>query len=206
MDTHEDLKRVFDGIFSRGFDLDPADSEEQLTLTEEEARNGCTKRVPIVRRVVCVVCVDRGACGTCSGIGVVADRRGDLLIQTACPTCHGKPRMFERCGQCVDGFRQREETIELIVSPDTVQGSRISVYGKGDARAGRPPGNRYFVVAIDGQPLGGDHPYRAAAVPRARGETIPARRKSPTSSPAFVLAIMAVLAGGMVTALYWFGR
>jgi hypothetical protein len=96
--------------------------------------------------------------------------------------------------------------LEILIRENTTHGTRISVLGKGDARAGMPAGNRYFVVHVEAEVTGGDrHPYRAAATAR-RGATIPAPRKGPTSSVPLVFAAMVLIAGGILAGLFALGH
>ncbi len=83
------------------------------------------------------------------------------------------------CAACASGFVEREEAMELVVRPHTTAGARISVLGKGDQRLGAPSGNRYFVVAIDGQPAGAAHPYRSTAGPKREDVPIVSRSGLP---------------------------
>jgi DnaJ-class molecular chaperone len=145
--------------------VDPADREEPLELTPEEADAGCTKRVRFLRRIVCDAC--RGA----------------------------------GCGACRGGFVERDETFDLVVPAGVRSGARISALGKGDQRVGGPSGNRYFVVHLEGDVPAGAHPYRAHPSAGRTTEHVPRMDRSLTSSPAFIVGMMALVVGGAIVAL-----
>ncbi len=200
------MQQLFGGLFAAGFRFrGDGDREDELVLTEREAREGCSKRVVVQRMVSCVACEALGACATCSGGGSVFDHQGELLIQRVCPTCHGTAPIPARCGECVDGFREKTESLELVVRPHTLHGSKISVFGKGDARPGRPAGHRYFVVAVDNQVTTVGHPYRASSKQRHQAR-LAIGDAEPTSSVPRIFAAMVLIVAGMMIALFAAGR
>lgn len=162
----KDVGALFQNLFAKGFAQRGADHADELWLTEREAREGCTKRVVISRRVPCFECVELGA----------------------------------RCGRCHDGLRDREETLDLVVRPGTVAGTRISVLGKGDAAPGRPSGDRYFAVGIERAGHHAGHPYRTGTSP-----TQPSVRtiSSVGGSPAMVFAAMFAIATAIVLTMVY---
>ncbi|CAN5521545.1 hypothetical protein BH09MYX1_BH09MYX1_15240 [soil metagenome] len=172
----EEPKNSIDGIFE-AVTREAADREDDLLLTEAEAKYGCTKSLRIVRQVPCLECVQLGG------------------------------QIVERCGKCREGEHDREETIEIVVRPGVTQGTRISVLGKGNARRGRAPGNRYFVVTIEGAVTGGAHPYRASGQPPPRGESALSRAQngSTTSAPK-LFALMVLIAAGILIGLFAAGK
>lgn len=122
----------------------PEDLLQPLTLTLEEAAQGCRKTVDLVHSVRCASCVGGGKrrhdhlvpCPRCSGCGRVAHERGRT---SRCDVCAGRGYLRETaCEDCAgSGWRQEMRTLSVTVPPGLVEGERLRLAGQ----APRPPGH-----------------------------------------------------------------
>lgn len=127
-------------------------------------------------------------------LGCVKRVRIERIVR--CTRCDA---LASRCGECHGGYRSGTEEIDLIVKPDTPHAARISVLGKGDAGPGRPSGNRYFVVTIDGH-LPVQHPYRAGHSPSRPAQRGTRREPLPWVAFGMFFVVMVLLIGFVLLA------
>jgi molecular chaperone DnaJ len=108
------------------------DVTQTLTLTLEEAAQGCSKSVELVRNTRCTPCHGSGRvqhthsipCTQCNGIGRV---RGDNRGSRLCEGCGGRGYLREsECAECAgSGWRKKLRTLSVKVPPGILHGERL---------------------------------------------------------------------------------
>ena len=140
----------------------------RVTLTFEEAVNGCKKDVTFRRIQKCAECGGSGAakgtepktCTKCSGTGRVRVTQRTMLgmMQTerACETCGGRGKIIETpCKACRGkGQTQVSKTLEVSIPAGIDNGQRISLRSQGsDGLRGGPAGDLIITVAVKSHPI-----------------------------------------------------
>lgn len=139
------------------------DAIVEVVVTLEEAASGVEKEVEVTLDRTCATCDGSGAadgagptvCRTCGGQGVVQRVRngifGQMLTQSACPTCEGSgTTVTDPCRTCRgDGRTQTTETLTIPVPVGIDDGRRVRLTGRGEAgRNGGPAGDLYVRVSV----------------------------------------------------------
>lgn len=139
------------------------DAIVEVVVTLEEAASGVEKEVEVTLDRTCATCDGSGAadgagptvCSTCGGQGVVQRVRngifGQMLTQSACPTCEGSgTTVTDPCRTCRgDGRTQTTETLTIPVPVGIDDGRRVRLTGRGEAgRNGGPAGDLYVRVSV----------------------------------------------------------
>ncbi|TVR44416.1 MAG: molecular chaperone DnaJ [Planctomycetota bacterium] len=130
-----------------------------IELTFREAVFGVTKTIDLRRHEVCDTCHGSGAkpgtkpttCQTCGGVGQVRQGRGFFVVQTTCPTCHGRGTIItDPCESCHgEGLISRKVQIKVPIPAGIEDGSRLRVSGEGEpSREGGPRGDLYVYISI----------------------------------------------------------
>lgn len=85
-------------------------------------------------------------CNICSGQGMVATRRGPVVIQQTCPSCMGSGKKFtKKCKKCHgNGYYVKKEKIEIEV-PKGAPGHVITFEGKGHHRHPNIPSGKLVI-------------------------------------------------------------
>jgi len=162
---------LFETFFGGGFgqgrrQRGPIPGEDLETVVEldfEEAVFGCERELSIHTAVACSACEATGAtegtvsrqCGTCQGMGQVQRVRQSLLGQvvtnTACPTCNGRGETIEDpCESCSgEGRVLEEQTLTVHVRAGVDDGTTLRLTGRGAAGPrGGPHGDLYVHVRV----------------------------------------------------------
>ena len=174
-----DFSDIFDGIFgnsdfsSFGFGQGRSsnrprkgrDSLVHMTLTFEEAINGCKKTLNIDVLEDCPECNGKGGhsektCSTCHGSGTVTSEQrtmfGSFMTNTTCPTCHGKGKSYESIWRKCSGSGKVKvnKDIEIKVPAGIDNENQLRVQGKGEAGInGGPNGDIYVEFTVKSHPL-----------------------------------------------------
>lgn len=135
------------------------DLEYQLSITFEEAVQGCEKNIKFTIDDTCPKCHGSGAepgskrqtCPQCGGSGQVMTSRGFFQMATTCPRCHGAGFTVDKvCTECHGSTKKRSSknvTVNIPAGVDT--GVRLRVAGEGGAgKMGGPAGNLFVVLNV----------------------------------------------------------
>jgi molecular chaperone DnaJ len=108
------------------------DQTQSLTLTLEEAANGCIKSIELARSSRCAACQGHGRvqhthsvpCTQCNGIGRL---RGDSRGSQICAGCGGRGYLRETdCSECAgSGWRKKQRTLSVKVPAGILHGERL---------------------------------------------------------------------------------
>lgn len=137
-----------------------ADLRFDMSITFEEAANGCKKEVPIARYERCVHCAGNGAaagttpetCASCGGRGQVVRSQGHFMISTTCPVCRGRGTVIrEQCEICQGSGKERvERRISVKVPAGVNTGTRIRLAGEGEpGERGGQGGDLYVFLSVE---------------------------------------------------------
>ena len=144
------------------------DLEAVLEVDFEEAVFGSDAEVSVRTAVVCEACEATGAapgsgaetCSGCGGAGQVQRVRqsmlGQMVTNTACPTCVGRGQVIpDPCGSCGGEGRSVEErsfTVEVRAGVD--EGTTLRLTGRGAVGPrGGPAGDLYVRIRVRPHPI-----------------------------------------------------
>ncbi|PID80643.1 molecular chaperone DnaJ [bacterium DOLZORAL124_64_63] len=142
----------------RGRDLQIA-----LKVDLRDAAKGVSKKIKVNKQVGCRDCGGSGAasgskpvtCQQCGGLGRVRQVRqsllGQMMTETACPSCHGQGQTISNpCGNCAgSGTVRGEEVIEVKIPAGVSSGNYMELQGKGDkGERGAATGNLRVVFDV----------------------------------------------------------
>jgi molecular chaperone DnaJ len=159
-------ENLFDQIFGDfGFDLSGRRKKERsrshdlqisLSLTLEEAAQGCEKEISIPRYDVCPTCEGSGAklgsktlsCPNCKGKGQVLSKQRFVQVIQTCSECQGAGKITETpCPQCHgEGRIRATRHINVKIPPGVDTGSQLRVCSEGE-------GDLYVVIEVKPHPL-----------------------------------------------------
>lgn len=140
----------------------------RITISFEEAVNGCKKDVTFRRIQRCADCGGSGAakgtepktCTKCSGSGRVRVQRrtplGMMQTENACDACGGKGKIIETpCKTCRgQGQYSTSKTLQVSIPAGIDNGQRISLQGQGsDGLRGGPAGDLLISVSVKNHPV-----------------------------------------------------
>jgi molecular chaperone DnaJ len=155
-DIFSQFQDVFGDFFGAARDKG-ADLRHSLELTEAEARVGCKRDVEVMRASVCTECAgaggvgDHGTCKDCAGTGKRSTQQGFFTVQTVCATCRGSTKHWNKpCLACEHGLVRSAEKLAVVVPAGIQHGQQLRLAGKGDACAGKPTGDLYLEIQIEG--------------------------------------------------------
>lgn len=135
------------------------DLQYTITITLEEAFEGCESEISIATAQSCGDCSGSGAksnsgkktCGNCGGSGVTQMRQGFFAVEQTCNQCMGEGQIIkDPCSSCrgegrVNGTKKLSASIPAGVD----EGTRIRLSGEGEAgRRGARNGDLYLFVSI----------------------------------------------------------
>lgn len=167
----------FGGGFSEGFDLSDlfggafrggrsrgraaprrgADLETTVRLAFEQAVQGATVPVRLMRDVACVDCKGSGdtsgsatVCSGCRGSGMVQEAQGMFAFARPCPQCGGAGRqVVNACPTCAGaGVVSRSDEVRVKIPAGVNDGARIRVRARGAQVSGGTPGDLFVVVTV----------------------------------------------------------
>ncbi|MDH5675222.1 MAG: molecular chaperone DnaJ [Myxococcales bacterium] len=152
----------FGGGFRQGRRGGPergADLRTRIALTLEEAAFGTKKEVELAYPGPCEACDGSGAeggkrvvCPDCKGSGQVARSRGPFLLQTTCPSCHGRgATVKDPCKSCRgSGQTDVERSVKVSFPEGIDEGQTLRVPGQGlRGTGGGGPGHLYVEVVLE---------------------------------------------------------
>ena len=134
-----------------------------ISLDLAEVVEGVKREVSFDAVSRCEHCRGNGAepgtpirtCETCGGQGMVQQVSrtpfGQMMRQSACPTCNGDGKIPDEPCEACDGVGRlrRARTYEVEVPAGIEDGQRIRIAGKGhEGEAGAPPGDLYVEVRV----------------------------------------------------------
>lgn len=149
---------------SRGGNQRGNDVEKLMTISFEEAINGCKKVIRVTVEEECTQCAGTGAysksdihvCERCKGAGsIYVDQRtffGMARTQTVCPKCGGKGQSIDRkCEKCGGKGRiKRTKDVEITIPAGIDNGMSIRVAGAGEAGvSGGPSGDLFIRIKVE---------------------------------------------------------
>lgn len=154
--SFDDLGDIFDTFFGDNFTnagfgrgrassraRDGSDLLKKISLTFEEAINGCEKSFDLNVTEPCETCNGEGGlksktCSRCHGSGTVTNEQnsifGSFLSKTTCPECHGTGKVYEEvCPDCHGtGVKRSRKTITVNVPAGINTGDRLRIPKKGN--------------------------------------------------------------------------
>ena len=172
-----DLGDIFGSIFGGGFggrQQNPnaprrgGDIRLNLSLTFEEAANGCKKTISVTVIEPCADCGGSGArkgtspetCPVCRGRGSVTQVQrtpfGQMQTQRVCDRCRGTGKLVkDPCPTCSGkGKVRRTRDLEVTVPAGIDDGQILSLGGRGNAGSnGGPAGDLHVTVSVRPHPL-----------------------------------------------------
>ncbi len=137
------------------------DQTQYLTLTLEEAAEGCQKNIELLHRVRCASCRGSGRlqhkhslpCPRCSGCGRVARKGGGTSV---CEGCGGRGYLRETvCTDCSgSGWRQEWRTLAVRVPAGLRDGERLRLARQAPLAPGQAiAGDLYLEISLAAHPL-----------------------------------------------------
>jgi molecular chaperone DnaJ len=173
----------FENLFGEFFGGRPAsrdagaDLRVTLQLTAGEALVGCRRDIEVTRARVCAECAGAGGFGEASvckdsaGAGKRMVQQGFFLAETLCATCCGTAKWWSKpCGACALGLVRRAEKLAIVVPPGTEHGQMLRLKSHGDELAGKPSGDLYVAIEIEGHAAAESAPELGK--PRDRGHDV----------------------------------
>ncbi|XP_067943668.1 dnaJ homolog subfamily A member 1-like [Watersipora subatra] len=146
------------------------DIVHQIKVTLEEMYVGTTKKLSLMKKILCAPCKGTGAtkegavvkCKGCNGLGMVVRSRmiGPGMVQqmqSVCPACHGKKETIDSkylCKNCKGEKVVREKKIlEVHIDPGMKDEQQITFSGEGDQGPDLEPGDVIFVLDEQEHPV-----------------------------------------------------
>ena len=138
------------------------DLTQVLTLSLEEAAQGCRKDIELVHSVHCDTCSGSGRvqhnhsvpCRRCNGCGRLARKGGGT---NRCEGCNGRGYLRETvCPDCVGGWRMEPRILSVTVPPGLRDGERLRLPRQSPAKPageGHGAGDLYLKVSLAAHPL-----------------------------------------------------
>jgi molecular chaperone DnaJ len=161
---------IFDDLFGmpgggrrtgarRGDDL-----RYDLTITLQEAANGCEKTIEVPRHEKCPACTGTGAakgssavvCHRCNGAGQIRLSQGFFSVSRTCDRCGGSGKVIEKpCTSCRGSGLEMKKRIVKVKIPEGVDtGIRLRMTGEGEGGAGGgPSGDLYIFLTVEQHPF-----------------------------------------------------
>ena len=140
-----------------------ADLRYDLTITFEEAANGCRKEFRFQRNESCETCKGSGAkpgsevktCPTCKGTGKVRQATnslfGQMVTERPCSACGGTGKIItEKCTACGGSGRVRKTRTATVNVPAGIDdGQILTLSGQGEpGTRGGPAGDLYVYISV----------------------------------------------------------
>ena len=139
--------------------IDGKDRRFVLNVTLEESYYGCQKEFKIKKLDTCHKCKGFGGtvgdCPICHGTGMVTNTRGNMIMNTTCPTCGGRGFVItEKCVNCNgEGFTSAVEEKKINIPKGCPTGLRMRLadYGMPGINGGHN-GNLYIDIEVEDDP------------------------------------------------------
>ncbi len=129
-----------------------------IELSLQDAAFGCEQEITLKHPTPCEPCQGSGAkdgkvsrCAVCHGSGQTTSRRGAFVLQTTCPSCHGRgAQITDTCPACVgSGEVSKERRVRISIPAGIDHGQTLRLAGKGqEGRRGGPAGHLYVEVRV----------------------------------------------------------
>ena len=133
---------IFTSLFGKPVRRRSADVVVDLSVTLEELYQGCTKKMPVKRKVLDRRVGELQRCISCGGNGVKVEavRMGVVVqkIQTQCNMCMG---LGKSCG-----FSYEKRDVEVYIPRGAPEGHRVCCRGMSDELPDGDPGDLIFVL------------------------------------------------------------
>lgn len=148
----------------RGVNRQGRDMAVNLSITLEEAAQGCSKTISYDRLAPCEDCDGTGRaegaeekqCSRCHGSGYVTTYQrsifGDVQSTAPCPDCHGEGTIIDKpCDMCDgQGRTPTHEHIDVKIPAGVASGRQLRVTGYGEAGyRGGESGNLIVTVEVE---------------------------------------------------------
>ena len=139
--------------------IDGRDLLLNIPITLEESYRGIIKEITVQKHTSCSHCKGFGGtvqdCPICHGTGMVTNTRGNMIMNTTCPTCSGKGYTIkERCDVCNgEGVTSTIEEKKINVPKGCPTGLRLRLanYGMPGINGGMN-GNLYIDIEVEQDP------------------------------------------------------
>jgi len=128
----------FDDIFNQAFGQNPFRNANRvkkgrMSITLEEAYNGCTKKINVGETENCNSCKGLGYnlsdknCSTCGGTGQRRVSQGAISMISSCNSCKGLGKQIgNRCKECNGkGKKESNEEITINIPPGILNGAKL---------------------------------------------------------------------------------
>ena len=130
-----------------------------MSITMEEAFQGCNKDIQINTFCACAKCKGKGAessaeystCSTCNGNGKIRQRNGFFSVETVCKTCLGAGKQLKNpCKECSgQGRVKRNKELSVNIPKGVDTGMRIRLSKEGEAGLnGNPNGDLFIAINV----------------------------------------------------------
>jgi molecular chaperone DnaJ len=159
----DELEKEFKEFFSMDFTQSSNDEfgkirgrdlNGSLSLTFEEAWQGCTKTFPAVKFALCKLCdgsttdprVAPSQCEQCGGQGIINGRK--------CAQCKGAGVELKECPECNGhGFGKVVFNEQVVVPKGVYDGVTLRIRGKGNETKSGNPGDILLKVEVKPSPI-----------------------------------------------------
>ena len=169
-----DFGDIFDDIFGGGFGFGGRSSTRArkgrdllkiISITFDEAVNGCLKEVELDIYEDCHKCHGQGGsgsktCPTCHGKGQVTQEQrtmfGSFMSKSTCSTCNGKGTIFENtCNECKGTGKIKKHVVKKVRVPAGINtGNQLCIEGAGEMGvSGGPNGDIYLEFSVKDHPI-----------------------------------------------------
>jgi molecular chaperone DnaJ len=133
------------------------DLRVDVELSLEEAAQGVTREIEVIKAASCDTCSGSGAkagttpqqCPTCSGRGVVSHSQGLFAFSTTCPRCGGQGKIVkDPCETCRGaGAVRKKKNLKIEIPAGVDEGNRVQITGEGEpGDRGGPAGDLFLVI------------------------------------------------------------
>lgn len=134
-----------------------ADLRVDVEMTLEDAANGVTREIDVIKAASCEECGGSGAkagteattCQTCGGRGVISQSQGFFAFSTTCPRCGGQGKVVkDPCNACRGaGAVRKKKTLKIEIPAGVDEGNRVQITGEGEpGERGGPAGDLFLVI------------------------------------------------------------
>lgn len=131
------------------------DIGQQVTITLKQSYYGVVKQIDVDQNIKCSHCNGFGGnkqdCTTCNGTGRVTMQRGNMIMSSTCPQCHGKGFSINNsCNHCGGkGYTTNQITKKISIPKGIRHGMKLRLQGYGGIGLnGGQNGDLYLIITI----------------------------------------------------------